>query len=100
MIEKLIKQKTPFAIVKSYDYVLNIPKKVKVYELLLFDNNTGNVISYNLDNKDLKDFTVNISKLNLKHNTEDGAVYEFMNFKEHYNLRKGKKVKRVKQQKI
>ena len=40
MIEELIKREIHFAIVKSYEYVMNVPRKEKAYEILLFDKKT------------------------------------------------------------
>ena len=95
MIEELIKREIPFAIVKSYTFVMNIPKKAKEYEILLYDKETKGIVSRELTNIERKQFIQNVSKFTLKHNTEDGAVYEFLNFKEHHNFKKGQKIKKI-----
>ena len=95
MIEELIKREIPFAIVKSYEYVMNVPRKEKAYEILLYDKKTKELTSRPITKIERKQFIQNVSKFTLKHNTEDGAVYEFLNFKEHHNFKKGTKVKRV-----
>ena len=95
MIEELIKREIPFAIIKSYEYVMNVPRKEKAYEILLYDKENKGIISRGLTNIERKQFIKNVSKFTLKHNTEDGVVYEFQNFKEHHKFKKGQKVKRV-----
>ena len=100
MIEELIKREIPFAIVKSYIYVLNIPRKEKVYEILLFDKKTKTVTSRDLTDIERKQFVKMVSKFVIKHNTEDGVVYEFLNFKEHFKIKQGKKPKKTSNPKI
>ena len=99
MIEELIKRQIPFAILKSYSWVLNIPKKVKVYEILLYDKKTKGIITRKLTKIERKELVKNVSKFTLKHNSEDGCIYEFMNFKEHFGFKKGIKPKKCKQPK-
>ena len=100
MIEELIKREIPFAIVKSYIYVLNIPRKEKVYEILLYDKKTKTVTSRDLTDIERKQFVKMVSKFVIKHNTEDGVVYEFLNFKEHFKIKQSKKPKKTSNPKI
>jgi len=81
-LKELVSVNKPLAIVQYFEWLVTAPSETnKVYEMMHMDED-GDFISTILESKDINYLKNNIEKFDIKHNTKDGRVYEFNNFKE------------------
>lgn len=83
MIQKLLENNTPFAIVQYFETAIGVSGiSNKVYELVYL--NSEDKLKYKIiDNKFALEI---IPKLEKVCDTEDGCVWEFRDFKEYRNI--------------
>jgi len=80
-LKELVSVNKPLAIVQYFEWLATTPSETnKVYELMTTDED-GDIISHNLKSNDIKYLKKNIEKFDIKHDTKDGRVYEFKDFK-------------------
>jgi hypothetical protein len=84
-INKLIKKNTPFAVMKyTESFIMDKSETYKIYELMYLNKN--NVITFHILNRNEINFIKNFKELK-QIVLNDGLIYEFNNFQNHYKLK-------------
>ena len=87
MINELIKNKTPFAVIKYYEKFKGSDITNRKYEALTYCKSAKkHYIGTVLTKKETKYFLDNITSFELIKKNSDGAIYEYLEFKKHYKL--------------
>ena len=80
-LKELVSVNKPLAIVQYFEWLVTAPSETnKVYEMMTTDED-GDFISTILESDDINYLKKNIEKFDIKHDTKDGRVYEFNDFK-------------------